>query len=74
LQEFFLNVKDVMRYSSDRTEISFYQKWEEDELELNKKFSAAKDLVHASLCGKNEGLHMSSLLKPYQFPFPTSLS
>lgn len=74
LQEFFLNVKDVTRYTSNRTEISFYQKWEEDELELNKRFSSAKDSVHASLCGKNECLHVSSLLKPYQFPFPTSLS
>ena len=74
LQEFFLNVKDVTRYTSDRTEINFYQKWEEDELELNKKFSSAKDSVHASLCGKNECLHVSSLLKPYQFPFLTSLS
>lgn len=74
LQEFFLNVKDVTRYASNRTEVSFYQKWEEDELELNKKFSSAKDTVHASLCGKNECLHVSSLLKPYQFPFPTSLS
>jgi hypothetical protein len=63
-----------MRYSSDRTEISFYQKWEEDELELNKKFSAAKDSVHASMCGKNECLHVSSLLEPCQFPFPISLS
>jgi len=50
LNEFFLNVKDVTRYTSDRTEINFYQKWEEDELELNKKFSSAKDSVHASLC------------------------
>lgn len=74
LQEFFLNVKDVMRYTSNGTEISFYQKWEEDELELNKRFSSTKDSVHASLCGKNECLHVSYLLKPYQFPFPTSLS
>lgn len=50
LNEFFLNVKDVTRYTSNRTEISFYQKWEEDELELNKRFSSAKDSVHASLC------------------------
>jgi hypothetical protein len=49
-------VKDVTRYVSNRTEISFYQKWEEDELELNKKFSATKDSVHASLCGKDECL------------------
>lgn len=52
LQEFFLTVKDVMRCSSDRTRISSYQKWEKDELELNKKFTAAKNSVHASLCGK----------------------
>jgi hypothetical protein len=69
-----LNVKDVTRYASNRTGRSFYQKWEEDELGLNKIFSFAKDSVHASLCGKNEFLHVSSLLKPYQFPFPTSLS
>jgi len=50
LNEFFLNVKDVMRYTSNGTEISFYQKWEEDELELNKRFSSTKDSVHASLC------------------------
>lgn len=53
LQEFFLTVKDVTRCSSDRTQISSYQKWEKDELELNKKFIAAKNSVHASLCGKN---------------------
>jgi hypothetical protein len=47
-----LTVKDVMRCSSDRTRISSYQKWEKDELELNKKFTAAKNSVHASLCGK----------------------
>jgi hypothetical protein len=74
LQEFFLNVKDVTRHASDGTEISFYQKWEEDELALNKKFSSTKDSVHASLCGKNECLHVSSQLKPYQFLFPRSLS
>jgi hypothetical protein len=53
LQEFFLTVKDVTRSSSDRTQISYYQKWEKDELELNKKFIAAKNSVHTSLCGKN---------------------
>jgi hypothetical protein len=47
-------VKDVTRYTSNRREISFYQKWEEDELELNNKFNAAKGSVHASLCGKDE--------------------
>jgi hypothetical protein len=74
LQEFFLTIKDVTRCTSHRTERSSYQKWEEDELKLNKKFSATKDAVHASLCGKNECILVSSLLKPYEFPFPTSLS
>jgi hypothetical protein len=67
LQEFFLTVKDMTRCSSDRTQISYYQKWGKDELELNKKFIAAKDSVHASLCGKKECL-MSLCLKSYHFP------
>lgn len=50
LNEFFLTVKDMTRCMSSRTQINSYKKWEKDELELNKRFIAAKDSVHAALC------------------------
>ncbi|KAJ9601009.1 hypothetical protein L9F63_000847, partial [Diploptera punctata] len=50
LNEFFLTVKDLTRCSSGKTQVSSYQKWGKHELELSKKFIAAKDSVHASLC------------------------
>ena len=51
-QEFFLTIKDITRCSSGKTQVSSYQKWGKDELELNKKFVSAKNSVHASLCGE----------------------
>jgi hypothetical protein len=54
LQEFFLTVKNMARCMSSRTQINSYKKWEKDELELNKRFIAIKDSVHAALCGKND--------------------
>jgi hypothetical protein len=47
-------VKDVTRCISSKTQINSYKKWEKDELELNERFIAAKDSVHAALCGKND--------------------
>jgi hypothetical protein len=47
-------VKDMTRCASSRAQISSYQKWQKDELELHRRFIAAKDSVHSALCGKNE--------------------
>lgn len=44
IQEFFLNVKDVMRSAT------LYPKWTEQDLELQKQIDAAKLAVHAALC------------------------
>lgn len=50
LNEFFLNVKDLSRNVGQQTTNDSFQKWSSKELELNQKFSEAKDLVHSFLC------------------------
>ncbi|XP_048216984.1 cysteine--tRNA ligase, cytoplasmic isoform X2 [Perognathus longimembris pacificus] len=48
LNEFFLNVKDVLRTPVDIT--GHFEKWEEEEAELNKSFYDKKTAVHEALC------------------------
>uniref|UniRef100_A0A8C2ZA28 Cysteine--tRNA ligase, cytoplasmic n=1 Tax=Cyclopterus lumpus TaxID=8103 RepID=A0A8C2ZA28_CYCLU len=48
LNEFFLNVKDILRAPSDIT--GQFEKWEAAETELNDSFSDRKCAVHAALC------------------------
>ncbi|XP_054426711.1 cysteine--tRNA ligase, cytoplasmic isoform X2 [Pteronotus mesoamericanus] len=48
MNEFFLNVKDILRAPVDIT--SQFEKWEEEEAELNESFSSKKAAVHAALC------------------------
>ncbi|KAM4845890.1 cysteine--tRNA ligase, cytoplasmic isoform 2-T2 [Thomomys bottae] len=48
LNEFFLNVKDVLRAPVDIT--GQFEKWEEEEVELNKNFYDKKRAVHEALC------------------------
>ncbi|XP_042528512.1 cysteine--tRNA ligase, cytoplasmic isoform X1 [Dipodomys spectabilis] len=48
LNEFFLNVKDVLRAPVDIT--GQFEKWEEEEAELNKNFYDKKTAVHEALC------------------------
>lgn len=50
LNEFFLNVKCQIRSLGSGTTINTFGKWGEAELELNRKFFAAKDAVHVALC------------------------
>ncbi|KAG3284430.1 cysteinyl-tRNA synthetase [Ictidomys tridecemlineatus] len=48
MNEFFLNVKDVLRAPVDIT--GQFEKWEDEETELNKNFYDKKRAVHEALC------------------------
>uniref|UniRef100_A0A8C8FUL3 cysteine--tRNA ligase n=1 Tax=Oncorhynchus tshawytscha TaxID=74940 RepID=A0A8C8FUL3_ONCTS len=48
LNEFFLNVKDILRAPCDIT--GQFEKWEAAEMELNESFYERKAAVHAALC------------------------
>ncbi|GAA6096602.1 cysteine--tRNA ligase, cytoplasmic isoform X1 [Tachysurus ichikawai] len=48
MNEFFLNVKDILRTPTDIT--GQFEKWEAEEIELNKSFYEKKEGVHAALC------------------------
>ncbi|XP_070687265.1 cysteine--tRNA ligase, cytoplasmic [Pempheris klunzingeri] len=48
LNEFFLNVKDILRAPTDIT--GRFEKWEEAEVELNNSFYDRKFAVHEALC------------------------
>ncbi|XP_003703304.2 cysteine--tRNA ligase, cytoplasmic [Megachile rotundata] len=50
LNEFFLNVKCKIRSLGSETNINTFSKWTNCEVELNEKFSFAKDSVHTALC------------------------
>ncbi|XP_008008266.3 cysteine--tRNA ligase, cytoplasmic isoform X1 [Chlorocebus sabaeus] len=48
LNEFFLNVKDILRAPVDIT--GQFEKWGEEEAELNKNFYDKKTAIHEALC------------------------
>ncbi|XP_073514278.1 cysteine--tRNA ligase, cytoplasmic isoform X2 [Phyllobates terribilis] len=48
MNEFFLNVKDILRAPTDIT--GQYVKWESPEIELNNSFYNKKSAVHTALC------------------------
>ncbi|XP_066108410.1 cysteine--tRNA ligase, cytoplasmic isoform X1 [Saccopteryx bilineata] len=48
MSEFFLNVKDILRSPVDVT--GQFEKWEEEEAELNESFYKRKTAVHEALC------------------------
>uniref|UniRef100_A0A8D3BTD3 Cysteine--tRNA ligase, cytoplasmic n=1 Tax=Scophthalmus maximus TaxID=52904 RepID=A0A8D3BTD3_SCOMX len=48
MNEFFLNVKDLLRAPTDIT--GQFEKWEAAEVELNTSFSDRKSAVHEALC------------------------
>uniref|UniRef100_A0A671MW01 Cysteine--tRNA ligase, cytoplasmic n=1 Tax=Sinocyclocheilus anshuiensis TaxID=1608454 RepID=A0A671MW01_9TELE len=48
INEFFLNVKDILRSPTDIT--GQFEKWEAEEIELNKSFYEKKTSVHEALC------------------------
>ncbi|KAG5849213.1 hypothetical protein ANANG_G00107580 [Anguilla anguilla] len=48
LNEFFLNVKDILRAPADIT--GQFEKWEGPEMELNQSFYERKAAVHEALC------------------------
>ncbi|XP_072527718.1 cysteine--tRNA ligase, cytoplasmic isoform X1 [Salminus brasiliensis] len=48
MNEFFLNVKDILRTPTDIT--GQFEKWEAEEIELNKSFYEKKEAVHEALC------------------------
>ncbi|XP_023374084.1 cysteine--tRNA ligase, cytoplasmic isoform X2 [Otolemur garnettii] len=48
LNEFFLNVKDILRAPVDVT--GQFEKWEDEEAELNKNFYDKKTAIHEALC------------------------
>ncbi|KAL7833838.1 hypothetical protein AOLI_G00287980 [Acnodon oligacanthus] len=48
MNEFFLNVKDILRTPTDNT--GQFEKWEAEEIELNKSFYEKKEAVHEALC------------------------
>ncbi|XP_067849840.1 cysteine--tRNA ligase, cytoplasmic isoform X2 [Heptranchias perlo] len=48
LNEFFLNVKDILRTPTDIT--GQFEKWQEQDLALNNSFYEKKTAVHAALC------------------------
>ncbi|XP_018410941.1 PREDICTED: cysteine--tRNA ligase, cytoplasmic [Nanorana parkeri] len=48
LNEFFLNVKDILRAPTDIT--GQFVRWQDQEIELNNSFYAKKASIHAALC------------------------
>ncbi|XP_072375053.1 cysteine--tRNA ligase, cytoplasmic isoform X1 [Scyliorhinus torazame] len=48
LNEFFLNVKDILRTPTDIT--GQFERWQEQELTLNNRFYEKKTAVHRALC------------------------
>ncbi|XP_051919857.1 cysteine--tRNA ligase, cytoplasmic isoform X2 [Hippocampus zosterae] len=48
LNEFFLNVKDIMRAPTDIT--GQFEKWDDAEVALNKSFFDRKSAIHEALC------------------------
>lgn len=54
LQEFFLNIKDVTRNTTQSTTNDTFDKWAQAELSLHSKYEETKDSVHAALCGKSK--------------------
>ncbi|XP_058484749.1 cysteine--tRNA ligase, cytoplasmic isoform X1 [Solea solea] len=48
MNEFFLNVKDLLRAPTDIT--GQFEKWEEAEMELNSSFLDRKSAIHKALC------------------------
>uniref|UniRef100_A0A3B3HSL7 Cysteine--tRNA ligase, cytoplasmic n=1 Tax=Oryzias latipes TaxID=8090 RepID=A0A3B3HSL7_ORYLA len=48
MNEFFLNVKDILRAPTDLT--GRFEKWEAAEVELNNSFCSRKAAVHQALC------------------------
>ncbi|XP_068174506.1 cysteine--tRNA ligase, cytoplasmic isoform X2 [Antennarius striatus] len=48
LNEFFLNVKDVLRMPTDLT--GQFERWETEEMELNNGFNDRKSAIHGALC------------------------
>ncbi|XP_024118945.1 cysteine--tRNA ligase, cytoplasmic isoform X1 [Oryzias melastigma] len=48
MNEFFLNVKDILRAPTDLT--GRFEKWEAAEVELNNSFCSRKSAVHQALC------------------------
>uniref|UniRef100_A0A8V5FHU5 Cysteine--tRNA ligase, cytoplasmic n=1 Tax=Melopsittacus undulatus TaxID=13146 RepID=A0A8V5FHU5_MELUD len=48
MNEFFLNVKDILRAPTDVT--GQFQKWENQEAELNRNFYSKKAAIHEALC------------------------
>uniref|UniRef100_A0AAY4DBG3 cysteine--tRNA ligase n=1 Tax=Denticeps clupeoides TaxID=299321 RepID=A0AAY4DBG3_9TELE len=48
LNEFFLNVKDILRTPTDIT--GQFEKWEAAEIDLNKSFYGKRSAVHEALC------------------------
>ncbi|XP_020294610.1 cysteine--tRNA ligase, cytoplasmic [Pseudomyrmex gracilis] len=50
LNEFFLNVKCIIRSLGTKTTINSFTKWSDSEIELNKKFHFSKHSVHKALC------------------------
>ncbi|XP_060715063.1 cysteine--tRNA ligase, cytoplasmic isoform X1 [Tachysurus vachellii] len=48
MNEFFLNVKDILRTPTDIT--GQFEKWEAEEIELNKSFYEKKEGIHEALC------------------------
>lgn len=60
-QEFFLNVKCLTRHICAETKRSTFSKWSKFELDLQEKFSEAKENVHNALCGNNSVLKIEML-------------
>ncbi|XP_058237319.1 cysteine--tRNA ligase, cytoplasmic isoform X2 [Hemibagrus wyckioides] len=48
MNEFFLNVKDILRTPTDIT--GQFEKWEAEEIELNESFFEKKESVHEAMC------------------------
>uniref|UniRef100_K1RR58 Cysteine--tRNA ligase, cytoplasmic n=1 Tax=Magallana gigas TaxID=29159 RepID=K1RR58_MAGGI len=49
LNEFFLNVKNLLR-TTPGTGVAAFEKWNPEDVELNKKYLQTKDAVHEALC------------------------
>lgn len=50
LNEFFLNVKDVIQTKNISGESAKFVKWNDKEMELNRMFRRTKQMIHEALC------------------------
>lgn len=66
MNEFFLNVKDLTRNIISGLPRDMFSEWSKRDAELQENFNAAKEAVHAALCGKTLIPGASNFISTYK--------